>query len=178
MQDTCHYCKKQAIVEDFQNPYTKQIHLTCEQCKGQLSLYFGQRMFYTKLLIVGPLVSIGISIISFLFLDWKIGILFIAVASVIGLVSFKLQAKYVKLWQQETGTYVDRTQIRWCKTCIYLKKIGTYESTLWQSREMIDDFSIPCKIAKEVTNTWAVYFEMDPMHRTLYPKDCTKWQLK
>jgi hypothetical protein len=180
MKDICFYCQKEMIVEEFQNPYTYEAHPTCERCKSEMSSYVRERKFFAKSFLGVPLL-LFFSIISFIFVDWKTGILFIAMAIVTGIISYFGLEYFCKKRDKKLGTYVDVKSIQWCKTCKHFKKVKSYGKTidgLWRSEQMIKDSEIPCKVLQKTQAVWMGYFNMKPSQRTLYPKNCKEWAQK
>ena len=99
MKNICFYCKKQTSVEEFQNRISREIHPTCEDCRN-LSLYMHRKgKLFLKL---GYLRFFGIplfllcSIISFIFFNWKTGILFIILSTMSGIISYLGMEYFVK----------------------------------------------------------------------------------
>ncbi|MCK4519170.1 MAG: hypothetical protein KAU12_03515 [Candidatus Omnitrophica bacterium] len=99
MENVCFYCKKQVYVEEFQNPISQEIHPTCLDCQNLITYMQRRRKNF---LILGYLRYFAIpfvllcSIISFIFFNWKIGILFIIAAIVYGIISYLGGEYFVK----------------------------------------------------------------------------------
>lgn len=88
MKGVCYYCEKERTVEEFENPHTHQTRPTCDTCKLELSLYVCQRRFFAKLFTLGIPLFLILSIVSFIFVSWKLGVLFICIAVAVGLLSY------------------------------------------------------------------------------------------
>lgn len=178
MKGVCFYCEKETVVEEFENPYTHQTWLTCDRCKARLSLYIRRRKFFAKLFGLGIPLFIIVSIISFIFINWQIGVLFIAIAISAGVISHFGLKYFLTKRDKELGTYVDAKKIQWCKTCKHFNKVKNYENALWLSKVMIRDSEIPCKILHDTRPVWTKYFDLEIGQRTLYPKNCERWSRK
>lgn len=178
MENTCFYCQEETIVEEFKNPNTYETHPTCEKCKAELSTYNRELKFFVKLIWPGIPLLIFFSIISFIFVDWQTGVLFIAIAIFAGMVSYFGLEYFRTKKEKKLGTYVDVKNIQWCKTCKYYKKVKSYKNELWQSQEIVGDSEIPCKILNDTKAVWAEFFNMESGQRTLYPKNCERWTKK
>ena len=178
MKDVCFYCEKEKVVEEFENPNTHQTWLTCDRCKLELSLYIRQRKFFAKLFFLGIPLCIIVSIISFIFISWQIGVLLIALAICSGVISHFGLEYFLTKRDKELGRYVNRKKIQWCKTYKHLNKVKNYENVLWRSKVMIEDSEIPCKILHETRPIWTKYFDIETGERTLYPKNCERWERK
>ena len=106
MKNTCFYCQEKTIVEEFQNPNTYETHPTCEKCKAELSTYNRELKFFVKLIWPGIPLLIFFSIISFIFVDWQTGVLFIAIAIFAGMVSYFGLEYFRTKKEKKLGTYV------------------------------------------------------------------------
>lgn len=115
------------------------------------------------------------SLISFLFLDWKISLTGIVASISIAVISERIQNRSLEREAKREGTYVDVKKIKWCKTCKYYKKVKGYEDHLWQQDEISSANKIPCKIYDETKDVWTAYFNKPIEERTLYPNNCPKW---
>ncbi|MBU3981073.1 MAG: hypothetical protein KKH20_10130 [Proteobacteria bacterium] len=175
--DKCFYCQEESHVEAFRNPYTKEIHPTCEQCIKEFTSYAKETSFYTKAGCIWiPLLILGTVIL--MFFNWKWGLSSLVICMIIEIISIKLQGHYVKKKQIDCGTYVDPKSIHWCKTCKHYKKVKRFDDTIdgiWRNEKLPDNNSIPCRIIDETINVWNNFFSLDTDKRTLYPKDCSKW---
>jgi hypothetical protein len=118
------------------------------------------------------------SIISFLFLDWKISFAGIVISIVIAILSETIKKQSLKREEKREGSYVDTSKIKWCKTCKQFKKVKDYEDNLWQLEKITDTYKIPCKIYPQTKDVWSAYFKKQKEKRTLYPKNCPEWTKK
>ncbi len=118
------------------------------------------------------------SLISFLFLNWKISLTGVVVSIGIAILAETIKNQSLKREAKRKGTYVDTKKIEWCKTCKHHKKVKDYEDDLWQLDEISDTDKIPCKIYQETQSVWTAYFNKPKRERTLYPKNCSKWTKK
>lgn len=91
----CFYCQKDADVEDFQNPYTNEIHPTCAQCKIGFTAFLKERLLFAKLSLIWIPIFIIISIII-TFYNLKLGFFLIVVGAIFELIAIKLQDYFVK----------------------------------------------------------------------------------
>tara|TARA_B100000315_G_scaffold166154_1_gene154755 strand:+ start:490 stop:1098 length:609 start_codon:yes stop_codon:yes gene_type:complete len=114
------------------------------------------------------------SLISFLFLNWKISFAGVVVSIGIAILSETIKKRSLK----REGLYVDTKKIEWCMTCKNHKKVKDYEEELCLLDEICDADKIPCKIYQETKMVWTDYFDKPKEERTLYPKNCPKWTKK
>jgi len=91
----CFYCQKEADVENFPNPYTKEIHPTCSQCKISFTAFLKERLLFTKLSVIWIPIFILISIIV-TFFNLKLGLFLIVAGAIFEFVAIKLQEYFVK----------------------------------------------------------------------------------
>lgn len=91
----CFYCQKDTDVEDFRNPYTKEIHPTCSQCKISFIAFLKERLLFTKLSVIWIPIFILISIII-TFFNLKLGLFLIVTGAIFEFVAIKLQEYFVK----------------------------------------------------------------------------------
>lgn len=178
MRGMCSYCKNEAEVEEFENPHTEQVRLTCTKCRKTLSLYVRQRRFLPRFGCLGTPLLIVFGIISFVVFGWQVGIPVIATAACFGIFSWFYHSYYITKWEKELGTHGDEEKIKWCRTCAHFRRIEGYEDRLWQSEEMIGDSEIPCKGVLDARPVWEAYFGTERRGRSLYPKNCEKWTRK
>lgn len=175
--DKCFYCQKEITVKAFRNPYTKEIHPTCEQCIKEFASYDKERSFFTKTgCIWGPLLIIASVVLSFF--NWKWGLVSLIVCIFLEAISLRLQSYFVKKKEIACGTYIDPKSIQCCKTCKHYKRVKKYDDTiygLWRSDKLPNIDLIPCKIITETINVWKDFFSLDSDKKTLYPKDCPQW---
>jgi hypothetical protein len=118
------------------------------------------------------------SLISFLFLNWKISLTGVVLSIGIAILSETIKNQSLKREAKRKGTYVDTKKIEWCRTCKHLKKVKDYEDDLWQLDKISDTDKIPCQIYQETKDVWSAYFHKPKGERTLYPKNCPKWSKK
>lgn len=178
MKGVCIYCQKEIVVEAYENPYTHEIHLTCEKCKLHMSRYVRERIFLSRLGFIGTPILILISIICFIVVNWQIGVLFIVLGILNGVISSVMLQRFITKRDKELGTYIDVKKIKWCKTCKHFKKIRNYEAVATLSEEMIENSKIPCRILDHTYPTWEEHFATELGQRTLYPKNCPRWEKK
>lgn len=179
MIGSCFYCQKQAEVDkNFLNPNTNEIHPICAECKAQILTYRNEFIFFFKLLWPTVPLLVLFSLISFIFVNWQLGSLIVAVAiftavvSILGVEHFRIKK------EKKLGTYVDVKKIQWCKTCKHFKKVREFDKTidgLWRAKTIPDASQIPCQILKETNNIWEDFFGLEESKRTLYPNNCPFW---
>jgi len=143
-----------------------------------MAKYVRERVFLARLSIIGSPILILIGIICFIVVNWQVGLTFIALAILNFLLSSVLLQRYIDKREKELGTFIDVKKIRWCKTCRYYKKVKGYENIALLSDDMIELDMIPCKIAADTQSVWEIHFHKETGDRTLYPKDCPKWESK
>lgn len=176
--EKCYYCKNEADAAPYRNPYTKEIHPTCENCIKEFTSFVKERSFFTKLGCIWLPVFIVLSIII-TFFNWRIGLFCLAVGVLFEIVAVKLQSYFVKKKEMACGTYVDPKKVQWCKTCKHFKKVKKFDdivSGLWREKIMPNQENIPCKILEKTKKLWEIYFNLEQDKRTLYPKDCSFWE--
>jgi len=172
----CFYCEKETNVEAFQNPYTKEIHLTCEQCRKEFTSFLKERLFFSRASFILPLFIIGSIVLIFFNRHW--GLIGLIVFIALEAICLKLTGYYVKKRDIACGTYVDTRNIRWCKTCKNYRKVKKYDSILdgiWRNEQLPDSSHIPCRIVEDTIDVWKSFFALGSEDRTLFPKDCPKW---
>ena len=173
----CFYCDKEVDVEAFRNPYTKEIHPTCEQCRKVFTSFPGEKLFFSRAVFVLPLFILGSIVL--IFFNWRMGLFGLIIFIILEVLSIKLLSHYKKKTGIAVGTYaVDPRNIRWCKTCKNYRKVRKYENIadgMWTNQQLPDSSCIPCKIINETTDVWKDFFMLDRKDRTLFPKDCPKW---
>lgn len=91
----CFYCQKDTNVEDFRNPYTNEIHPTCEQCKVSFTTFLKERLIFAKLSLIWIPIFIIISIII-AFYNLKLGFFLIVVGAIFEFIAIKLQEYFVR----------------------------------------------------------------------------------
>lgn len=176
--DKCFYCQKDTDVEAFRNPYTNEIHPTCEQCKLSFTVFHKERSLFAKLGCIWIPIFILISIIV-TFYNFKLGLFLLVAGAILEFIVFKLQEYFVKKKDIAYGTYVDPKKIQWCKTCMYFRKIKNYDNTIngiWRCEQLPEKNLIPCKIIEDDLDIWRDFFSLDKDKKTLYPKNCPKWK--
>jgi hypothetical protein len=94
MESTCYYCKKQATVRDMTNPNTKEIHPTCQECEGHLFINRKQLMGWGKLGCIGSPLLILLSNLSFIFINWVVGVVLIICSILLFIVSNAVHKHY------------------------------------------------------------------------------------
>lgn len=174
--DKCFYCQKEASVEAFRNPITKEIHLTCEQCRNSLSLFIKERLFLSKAIFALPLFILGTIVL--IFFDWHWGLFGLILCIILEIISIRLLSHYNKKVRIGCGTYVDPHNIRWCETCKSYRKVKGFDDLadgIWANEQLPDSSYIPCKIIDETIGVWKSFFALDRGKRALFPKDCPKW---
>jgi len=90
----CFYCQKEADVVNFLNPYTKEIHPTCSECKISFKAFLKERLLFAKLSVIWIPIFILISIILSFF-NLKLGIFLIIAGAIFEFVAVKLQEYFV-----------------------------------------------------------------------------------
>lgn len=179
MTAKCFYCKKETEVDrDFLNPNTNEIHPICVECKARILTYRNELMFFGKLLFFGVPLLFLLSIICFIFVSWQKGVTFLVATVLVGVISYYAHTYYSVKRVKKLGTYVDVKKIQWCKTCKHFLKTRNWNRTtnpLRQSKELVGDSEIPCKIVEDTKPVWTLYFDTDTMQRTLYPDNCQRW---
>ena len=91
----CFYCLKDTYVEDFRNPYTNEVHSTCEQCKISFKAFLKERLLFAKLSLIWIPIFIILSIII-TFFNLKLGFFLIVVGAIFEFIAIKLQDYFVK----------------------------------------------------------------------------------
>jgi len=176
----CFYCQKEENVEAFQNPYTKEIHPTCEHCRKVFTSFPKEKFFFSKAIFILPLFILGSIVL--IFFNWRWGLSGLIIFIVLEAISIKLLSHYKKKTRIAVGTYVvDPHNIRWCKTCKNYRKVKKYDDIadgIWINGQLPDSSYIPCKIIDETMDIWKRFFALDREKRTLFPKDCPKWTKK
>ncbi len=173
--DKCVYCQKEANVEAFRNPYTKEIRSTCEQCKKRFTSFAKERSFYTKACMWIPLFIVGTIVL--MFFNWQLGLIGLIAFIVLEIIAINLQSYYIRKKEIACGTYVDPKSVRWCKTCLHYKKVKKYDDIfdgIWKSEQLPCNANIPCKIIDNTIDVWQKFF-LDSNKKTLFPKNCPKW---
>ena len=173
----CFYCEKEVDVEAFRNPYTKEIHPTCEQCIKAFTSFPREKLFFSRAIFILPLFILGSIVL--IFFNWRMGLFGLIIFVILEALSVKLLSHYKKKTRIALGTYVvDPRHIRWCKTCKNYRKVRKYDDILngiWTNEQLPDNSCIPCKIINETIDVWKDFFMLDSKDRTLFPKDCPKW---
>jgi len=73
----------------------------------------------------------------------------------------------------------DPTSIRWCKTCRHYRRIKAWDGKLlYMLAEMPTADLLPCRIPDETRDVWLSFFAREWQQRSLFPKNCPKWQSK
>lgn len=174
--DKCFYCQKEENVEAFRNPYTKEIHLTCEQCRKEFTSFPKEKLFFSYAICILPFFILGSIVL--IFFNWRWGLFGLIIFIVLEAISIKLLSHYKKKTRIAVGTYVDTHNIRWCKTCKSYRKVKKFDDIadgIWANEQLPDSSYIPCKIIDETIGVWTSFFALDRENRTLFPKDCPKW---
>ena len=176
----CFYCDKEVDVEAFRNPYTKEIHPTCEQCRKVFTSFPGEKLFFSRAIFVLPLFILGSIVL--IFFNWRMGLFGLIIFIILEVLAIKLLSHYKKKTGIAVGTYaVDPRNIRWCKTCKNYRKVKKYDSILdgiWRNEQLPDSSHIPCRIVEDTIDVWKSFFALGSENRTLFPKDCPKWTKK
>ncbi len=123
MENVCFYCKKQTYVEEFQIPISQEIHPTCSDCQKLIIYMLRKRKIFLKLMYLryfGIPFFLLCSIISFIFFNWKIAILFIIVASMFGIISYLGGEYFVKKKEEKLNKTINE---------LYEKRIKNYQKT-------------------------------------------------
>jgi hypothetical protein len=172
--EKCFYCEKEANVETFRNPYTKEIHPTCERCRRKLTS-LKERLFYSRAIRIIPFFIAGSVVL--IFFNWRWGLVGLIISVVLQTISIRLLMK--KEIASTTG--IDPRHLRWCKTCKSYRKIEKYDDLdhgIWRNEQLPDSSYIPCEIIDETIDVWQRYFGLNRQNRTLFPQDCPKWTKK
>jgi hypothetical protein len=56
--------------------------------------------------------------------------------------------------------------------------VKDWDYTFSQSKELLSESKIPCKIFDQAKGVWINYFNLSPADRKLYPDDCKYWTRK
>lgn len=99
--DRCFYCQKDANVEAFRNPYTKEIHPTCEQCRKDFTSFAEERLFFARAIFVVPLFILGTIIL--IFFNWRWGLFGLIICIILEIISIKLLSHYKKRRELPVG---------------------------------------------------------------------------
>lgn len=70
-------------------------------------------------------------------------------------------------------------EIKWCRTCKNYRKVSEYDDTfkgLWHETSMPRSDKLPCKIVLETSQVWEAYYKTEPKSRSLFPKDCPRYE--
>lgn len=69
--------------------------------------------------------------------------------------------------------------INWCRSCRHHRKVSEYEDSmngLWHEDSIPRSDKLPCKIVLETSIVWEAYYETEPKARSLFPKNCPRFE--
>lgn len=69
--------------------------------------------------------------------------------------------------------------LRWCRTCKHYRKSREYEETFngaWAAEKMPRSDLLPCKIVMEAIDTWSEFYGRERSEKTLFPKNCARFE--
>ena len=101
-EDKCYYCKKEGLVEDFLDPYTKEYHPTCKNCATEHMTFIKERKAFANTVYS---LLILCSIVSFIFVGWGVGLGFTAIAIISFIISNYGLKYYIKKRDKRFGKY-------------------------------------------------------------------------
>lgn len=66
--------------------------------------------------------------------------------------------------------------IDWCRSCRHYRKVSEYEDSMHGEDSIPRSDKLPCKIVLETSMVWEAYYEAEPKARSLFPKNCPRFE--
>ena len=81
--------------------------------------------------------------------------------------------------EKENGTYIDVTEIIWCKNCANFRNVKNWQSDRIYQADVFENMSnVPCQIPLETMEFWKTFLKTPKSERFLYPKNCENFTKK